>query len=67
MNSYQQRVEEELLSLNQKLRNLNAFIATDTYDTLPLKEQELLWDQSNVMQDYANILQDRLFMMKDKE
>lgn len=65
MNSYQQRLEEELFALSDKLQKLLGFFATDAYDQLSKKEQELLYDQSEIMQDYANILQDRLFIIKE--
>lgn len=65
MNSYQQRLEEELFSLSDKMQKLDMFIASEAYDSLPPREQELLYEQSNIMQDYANILNDRIDLSKD--
>lgn len=67
MSGIRQRLEEELFSLSDKIQKLDTFIASDAYDKLSVKEQDLLFDQSNVMQDYANILKDRIHLIKENE
>lgn len=65
MSDYEQRLQEELFSLSDKIQKLDMFISSEAYDKLSVKEQDLLFDQSNVMQDYANILNDRIHLLKE--
>ena len=60
MQPHQQRVVDEKEALGEKLEKLLDFIQTDFYKTLPERERELLFFQSQVMEDYYEVLQERI-------
>lgn len=64
MQPHEQRVVDEKNELGEKLKKLLVFLQTDFYKTLPEKEQELLYFQSQVMEDYYEVLQQRIELFK---
>lgn len=60
MQPHQQRVIDEKQELDGKLAKLNIFLGDPVFEGLPLKDQELLKQQSGVMQAYSNILANRI-------
>lgn len=58
-----ERVEIELLELNEKLDKLNKFIFSDACAKLVPAQRELLLKQSLAMKEYADILSARLQLM----
>ena len=67
MQPHQQRVIDEKDQLGEKLEKLLAFLSTDIYKSLPQREQELLYFQSQVMEDYYEVLQERIELFKEGE
>lgn len=53
------RLFEEQEELNVKINKLNSFIGSDEYIALQTKQQELLVEQFNVMNEYKRILNER--------
>ena len=66
MQPHEQRVVDEKNELGDKLERLLTFLQTDFYKTLTEKEQELLYFQSQVMEDYYETLQQRIELFKAK-
>ena len=64
MQPHEQRVVDEKNELGEKLEKILAFIQTDFYKGLSEKEQELLYFQSQVMEDYYEVLQQRIELFK---
>ena len=64
MQPHEQRVVDEKNELGEKLEKLVAFLQTDFYKTLTEKEQELLYFQSQAMEDYYEVLQQRIELFK---
>lgn len=60
MKPHEQRVVDEKNELGEKLEKLLTFLQTDLYKSLNEKEQELLYFQSQVMEDYYEVLQQRI-------
>jgi hypothetical protein len=60
MQPHQQRVVDEKNELGVKLEALLKFLQTDLYKSLPEKEKELLYFQSQVMEDYYEVLEQRI-------
>lgn len=60
MQPHQQRVLDEKNELGERLEKLLSFIGTDFYRGLPEKERELLFFQSQVMEDYYEVLEQRI-------
>ena len=50
---------EEQEELNVKINKLNKFLGTDKYHSLPIKQQELLVEQFNAMNEYKRTLNER--------
>lgn len=67
MNSYQERIQEELFALSEKMQKLLTFIDSEAFDALPLEEKVLQEKQYEFMKAYYNALQDRLDFKKDYE
>lgn len=67
MNSYKERLEEELFSLSDKMQKLTQFTYTEAYNNLGHIAQILLDKQLEIMNDYAKILNDRLDLTKDNK
>lgn len=63
---HQQRVVEERNELIEKVTKLNAFTKTETFNSLPDEEKNLLLKQEKEMKKYADILKQRidLFIFK---
>ena len=64
MQPHEQRVVNEMNELGEKLEKLLTFLQTDFYKSLTEKEQELLYFQSQVMEDYYEVLQQRIELFK---
>lgn len=64
MQPHQQRVVDEKNELGDKLEKLLTFLQTDFYKTLREEERELLYFQSQVMEDYYEVLQQRIELFK---
>lgn len=64
MQPHEQRVVDEKNELGDKLEKLLTFLQTDFYKILSEKEQELLYFQSQAMQDYYEVLQQRIELFK---
>lgn len=60
MQPHQQRVVDEKNELGERLEKLLAFIGTDSYKELPEKDKELLFFQSQIMEDYFEVLEQRI-------
>lgn len=54
------RVELEHMELKEKFDNLEKFIRSDLFDTLPAIQRELLCEQRDAMEEYKGILTKRL-------
>jgi len=65
MKTFQHRVLHEKSELKFRHKKLQEFFATDTFNTLPVEEQERLLRQSKIMQDYIDILSDRIEAFKE--
>ena len=62
------RLFEEQEELNVKINKLNNFIGSNEYIVLPIKQQELLVEQFNVMNEYKRILNERtLLILQENE
>lgn len=62
------RLFEEQEELNVKINKLNNFIGSNEYIALPIKQQELLVEQFNVMNEYKRILNERtLLILQENE
>lgn len=66
MQTYQQRVVDELKELQERLDKLHAFISSDNFDEIVNDEYECqrLIYQRHCMQQYAFALQDRITNFK---
>jgi hypothetical protein len=60
MQPHEQRVVDEKNELGERLERLLSFLQTDFYKSLSEKEQELLYFQSQVMEDYFEVLEQRI-------
>lgn len=60
MQPHQQRVVDEKNELGERLTKLLAFIGTDLYKSLPEEDKELLFFQSQIMEDYFEVLEQRI-------
>lgn len=60
MQPHQQRVVDEKNELGERLEKLLAFLQTDLYKSLAEQERELLFFQSQVMEDYYEVLEQRI-------
>lgn len=60
MEAYQRRVVEEKAELDSKIKKLDEFILTESFEELDMDEQDLLERQLSIMQDYSEILADRI-------
>ena len=60
MQPHQQRVVDEKNELGERLEKLLDFIGTDFYKRLPEKDKELLFFQSQIMEDYFEVLEQRI-------
>lgn len=60
MQPHQQRVVDEKNELGTKLEALLKFLQTELYKSLSEKEKELLYFQSQVMEDYYEVLEQRI-------
>lgn len=62
-----ERLNTELLDLKFKIKKLNAFMETDTFDSsLETKEKDLLYDQLNAMLKYRQALEKRIKFYTNK-
>jgi hypothetical protein len=60
MQPHQQRVVDEKNELGERLEKLLAFLQADLYKSLSEQERELLFFQSQVMEDYYEVLEQRI-------
>ena len=60
MNTWQEKVQQELNELTEKLVKLRTFIATPEFRDLSPRQSDLLVKQSHVMAQYADTLTARL-------
>jgi len=60
MESYQERVVEELVALNYRIIALRDFLPSQCFATLDQDEQFRLMEQLYHMQEYGKILQERV-------
>ena len=67
MNTYIDRLEDELFSLSDRIQKLVQFTYTEAYNALKHAEEKLLDDQLDIMYKYADILQRRLDSAKETE
>lgn len=61
---FQQRILIEKDELNEKIKKLAAFNATEPFDALPSAEQDRLTRQLDVMMQYRSILTERIMAWK---
>ena len=57
---YQQRVVDEKTELDERLRKLRAFAASDTFLALLPSDARLLGQQAMHMMDYSEVLRQRI-------
>ena len=57
---FQQRVIEERESLDDKIKKLIAFLASEGFNELQEEDAQLLKDQADAMMDYSNVLKRRI-------
>lgn len=67
MNTYIDRLEDELFSLSDRIQKLTQFTYTETYNTLKHAEEVMLDEQLDIMYKYAAILQRRLDAAKESK
>lgn len=60
MESYQERVVEELVALNYRIISLRDFLPSECFADLDQDEQFRLMEQLYHMQEYGKILQERV-------
>jgi len=60
MNDWQQRVVDEKVSLEEKMKKLAAFFETETFEALDPAEQYRMHAQFFAMDNYARVLDDRI-------
>ena len=60
MESYQERVVEELVALNYRIIALRDFLPSECFTSLDQDEQFRLMEQLYHMQEYGKILQERV-------
>jgi len=60
MEDYQKRVVDEQAELAKKLTALNEFICSESYKSLSVFQQRLLFYQAKAMGMYSEILWDRI-------
>jgi hypothetical protein len=60
MESYQERVVEELVALNYRIIALRDFLPSECFASLGQDEQFRLMEQLYHMQEYGKILQERV-------
>ena len=60
MESYQERVVEELVALNYRIIALRDFLPSECFASLDQDEQFRLMEQLYHMQEYGKILQERV-------
>jgi len=61
---WQQRILIEKEELNEKVKKLAAFLATEPFDALPPAEQDRLTRQLDVMIQYRSVLTERIMAWK---
>ena len=59
MREHKQGVVEEQRELRGKLFRLRAFIGGEVFKTLPVRDQELLQEQAELMGGYEHVLRER--------
>lgn len=64
MESYQRRVIDEKLELDERREKLGAFKNTDLFSKLPWQEQERLNTQAHIMTMYSAVLGERIAAFK---
>lgn len=64
MKIYQQLVIQEKAELDRKLQSLNEFAQSAVYQTLDLKDTELLREQGACMGRYSDVLARRIARFK---
>lgn len=64
MEPYQERVVEEKKELDVKLRALDDFLESETFDGLDNAQQYLLRKQSQHMESYSHVLGERIAAFK---
>ena len=67
MESYQERVVEELVALNYKIIALRDFLPSECFASLDQDEQFRLMEQLYHMQEYGKILQERVNAWSDQK
>ena len=60
MQPFQERVVQEKAELDEKIVKLKAFLETDTFKSLSVKEIDRLNRQFRAMCEYSSILGDRI-------
>jgi len=60
MEDYQQRVVDEERELREKLKKLEAFVASDVFAGMAREDQSLLRKQHGYMANYLDILERRI-------
>lgn len=60
MSEFQQRVIEEKRELDEKIQNIDAFLKTELFLSLPYAERLRINNQAWVMSLYSGILGDRI-------
>lgn len=58
--TFAERVEAEKAELDAKIEKLNAFLASDAVDKVPLPERERLANQAVAMEEYSDVLHERI-------
>ena len=60
MSDFKSRLLEERDQLQEKVTKLDAFMDTETFETISKRQQMLLSDQLSYMEDYLYILNARI-------
>lgn len=63
MDAFQERLQEEYTTLEEKIDKLDKFFESDIYASLPLQEQTLLSKQFRVMCEYHDLIEQRLELL----
>jgi hypothetical protein len=57
---HQQRVLDEKVELDERLKKLSAFVVTDAFNRLDSTDRELLLEQEDAMTTYSDVLGRRI-------
>lgn len=61
MSTYKDRLYDEKVELDKKIKKLEAFLQTAEREKLDIDDQALLFAQCKIMNIYSELLEERLF------